>query len=87
VELASTAKNPIGAGGGVGESSAAGASEPPAADTYVPDSGLSAGGRVFIDPNHVLEGDVGQEQLYAAFIPQRVEACSRTASGLPASST
>ena len=39
------------------------------------DSGVSAGGRVFIDPNHVLEGDVGQEQLYAAFIPQRVKAC------------
>ena len=38
------------------------------------DSGVSAGGRVFIDPNHVLEGDVGQEQLYAAFMPQRVEA-------------
>ena len=39
-----------------------------------PDSGVSAGGRVFTYPNHVLEGDVGQEQLYAAFMPQRVEA-------------
>ena len=38
------------------------------------DRGVSANGRVFTYPNHVLEGDVDQEQLYAAFMPQRVEA-------------
>ena len=64
---------PLGAGGGGGEASAEeGGVEPVVTPTAT--GGVRVGAKTFGYPTHVIEAATDQEQLYATFMPRRVEA-------------
>ena len=73
--LAVVRVKPLGAGGGGGERSAKAAAEaaPSGGVEYSTDPpSLTVGGRTFSYPSHVIAPEMGQQELYASFMPARV---------------
>lgn len=64
---------PLGAGGGGGERSAAGASGA-GVSISTKSAEVKVGDRLFSYPSHVIGDDMGQQELFDAFMPPRVKA-------------